>query len=346
MAKTERTRCSSYLESGVATTVVRGSRIGMLLLIVILANCGILHAQRESRHSPEGLTAELSKTTLASQQQEEIIKAIRAHKYSHAEELLLAEIDRSPHSSETLRILGGVFFLDGKYLNSAIAYKKAEAITPLDPPSRYTLSMAYIILGHPDWARPELEAMARSDPHNALYPYWLSRLDYDAMRFNQAVDEALRAIQLDSSFTKAYGNLGLCYEGLGQYDKAIGAYQSAIRLDEKSPSPSPWPPLNLGALLVRLDRLDDARKSIVKALRIDPKFPNAHFQLGLILERQGKYEESLKELQEAVQSNPSYADPYYVLGQVYQRLGEKDKAEASLRSFQKLKSTASNREPY
>ena len=112
-------------------------------------------------------------------------EALGARDYTRAETLLVDEINRNPKSPQLLTLLGGIFFLDGKYLNTAVAMKRAEALAPLDDQSRFTLAMAYITLNHRDWARPELEKLARNDPRNALYPYWLSRLDYDAMRESQ-----------------------------------------------------------------------------------------------------------------------------------------------------------------
>ena len=310
----------------------------MLLCPTILVFCGILQCRGAKGHSAGGLAEELSNTPLDMQQQQEIKKAVRRHAYTRAERLLLAEIGRHPHSPVMLRILGGIFFLDGKYLNSAIAYKKSEAIAPLDAPSRYTLAMAYIVLKHADWARPELEELARSEPRNALYPYWLSRLDYDAMRFNDAIQEDLQAIKIDPKLMKAYDNLGLCYEGLGQYGKAITSYRMAERLNQDNQTPSPWPCLNMGALLIKMGQLDEAEKSLREALRFDPKFPKAHFQLGILFERQGRYANSLAELQKAVEFDPAYADPYYVLGQIYQRLGDKNKADSAIETFRHLKS--------
>jgi tetratricopeptide (TPR) repeat protein len=155
--------------------------------------------------------------------------AVKGRNYGLAEKMLLEEIDRNPESQPLLTLLGGIFFLDGKYLNSAIALKKAEVIAPIDDRSRFTLAMAYITLGKMDWARPELEKLAQTDPRNALYPYWLSRLDYDDMHLASAVANAQKAITLDPKSIKAYDNLGLYYEALGKNDEAIGAYRQAIR---------------------------------------------------------------------------------------------------------------------
>lgn len=263
-------------------------------------------------------------------------EAMRARDYDRAEKLLAEEIERKPQSPELLRFLGNVFFLDGKYLNSAVAMKKADAIAPLDDRSRFILAMAYVTLEHGDWARPELAKLARSDPRNALYPYWLSRLDYDEMQLNSAVANLQKARQLDPNFMKAYDNLGLCYEALGKLDDAIHTYQEAIRLNREKRLHSPWPSMNLGALLVKLGKLEEAETSLRESLKEDPQFPKAHFQLGLLLEKQKKKTEAVLELEKAAELDPLFPEPHYALGRIYRRLGEEKNAEKAWAAFQEL----------
>lgn len=212
-------------------------------------------------------------------------RALQAREFARAEEILIKEIDHNPRSHELLILAGGVFFLDGRYLNSAIAMKKADALAPLDDRSRFTLAMAYVTLNHRDWARPELEKLAASDPRNALYTYWLSRLDYDAMDFKGAISRAQKALEIDPNFMKAYDNLGLSYEAVGKYDEAIEAYRNAVRLNGKDRPCSPWPPADFGALLVKLDRLSEAGELLKQSLDCDSRFPRAHYQMGLLLEK-------------------------------------------------------------
>jgi tetratricopeptide (TPR) repeat protein len=279
-------------------------------------------------------------------QRADLEKAVAARNYDRAETLLADAITGNPKSTSLLTAVGSIFFLDGRYLECAIALKKAEKIAPLDDHHRLTLALAYIILDHRDWARPELEKLATNDPHDAVYPYWQGRLDYDAMQFNQAVARFQKALDLNPHFMKAYDNLGLCYEALAQYDDAIRTYQEAVRLNNEMPNPSPWPPLNLGTLLVKLEKLGDARTALQESLRYDSRFPKAHFQLGLLLEKEKNDNGAIEELQLAIKYDPSYPDPYYVLGRIYQRRGDKRRAEEALNIFQALKKEKPDARPH
>jgi len=272
--------------------------------------------------------------------------AIKARNYGRAEALLTGEIERQPKSPELLATVGGVFFLDGKYLNCAVAMKKAEALAPLRARERFTLVMSYIILNHRDWARPELEKLAHEDPRSPLYVYWLGRVDYDAMQFKDAEAHFQKALNLDPKFMKAYDNLGLTYEALAQYDDAVRVYRQAILMNRSQPAPSPWPPLNLGTLLVKLGRLPEAQTYLEESLKYDSRFATAHFQMGVLLEKQKKDELACKQLLEAVQDDPSYPEPHYVLGRIYTRRGDKLKAEAEWQTFQKLKQEGPKERPH
>jgi len=265
-------------------------------------------------------------------------EAVKARDYTRAELLLAGEIERNPKSQVLLTTVGGIFFLDGKYLNCAIAMKKADALAPLPDRYRFSLALSYIILNHRDWARPELEKLANTDPRSPLYPYWLGRIDYDAMQFKAAEAHLQKALNLDPKFMRAYDNLGLTYEALAQYDDAIRVYRQAILMNRSERVPSPWPPLNLGTLLVKLGRLPEAEVYLEESLKYDSRFPKAHFQMGVLLEKEKKDEQACKELLEAARNDPSYAEPHYLLGRIYTRKGDKPKADAEWQTFQKLNS--------
>lgn len=317
--------------------------VGFALLVFSLTSSAV--AQLRPLEHPEGITGqEILAHSLPSPLRQQVEQAIEKRDYPRAEKVLVDEVHRQPRSPDLLKVLGGIFFLDGKYLNAAIAYKKAEAIVPLDPRSRFTLAMSYIILGHRDWARPVLEKLNTEDPKNFLYPYWLSRLDYDAMLYTDAIREAKESIKLNPHFVNAYESVGLCQEALGKYDEAIQAYRQAIQLNHK-PECSPWPGLNLGALLVKINRLDEAEGALKDSLQCDERFPNAHYQLGLLLERQGRDAEAIEQLQKAVSLKPDFADPYYALGRAYRRVGNEKKAQLAFGTFQKLKEAKHKRGP-
>ena len=267
-------------------------------------------------------------------------KAMEEHDYATAEKLLLAEIDRDPHSQRSARLLdyaGTVYFANQDYLNAAVAWKKSEAIAPLDPKLRFSLAMAYVRLRRPDWARTVLESLARENGTDPLYPYWLGRLDYDGQFYNAAIKHFQRAIEIDPKFARAYDNRGLCYYYENQNDLAVADFQKAIALDLGSPHPSPWPYLNLGITQQFLNRLADSEKSIRDALRLDPELARAHFQLGTVLEDEDKPQAALSELKEASRLDPAYPEPHMAMARIYHKIGQEDEAKQEVKIYLRLR---------
>jgi tetratricopeptide (TPR) repeat protein len=254
--------------------------------------------------------------------------------------LLVAQIEKDPTSSALLKTLAMVFMVDRKPLNAAIALKKADAIAPLDAESRFRLAIAYIAMRRGDWARPELERLAREQPASAIYEYWLGRLDYDAGQYQSAISRLKLAAERDPAFPRTFDNLGLCYEALNEPGQALVHYREAVRLNRLATEQSPWPALNLGILLRRRGDLAEAESMLREAVALDARVAAAHYQLGTLLEQTGRVDDAIDELRRASSSDAGYAEPHYALARIYRRQGRVADADAALATFQRLSAQA------
>src|SRR6266852_4667705 len=290
--------------------------------------------------APATVLPDLTDLQLSEPRRLELKDAFRRRDYKRAETILVEEAERDPKSIRTAKMLtmaGAIFFLDGQYLNSAIAWKKAEAIAPLDDRSRFTLAMAYVRLSRRDWARPELEKLVAAQPQDPLYLYWLARLDYDAHNYTVAISRLQKVVELDPTMMRAYDSLGLCYDYLGQSNEAIKHLNRAVELNRLQTKPSPWPHVDLAVLLVSVNQLADAEKDLREALSFDSRLPQAHYQLGRVLEMQGRYQEAVQSFKQAIVLQPAYPEPHYLLGRLYHRLGDDQLSKQEIAQFQELK---------
>jgi tetratricopeptide (TPR) repeat protein len=290
--------------------------------------------------SPPAFSSALADLPLQQSGRAELESALKQRDYKQAEKLLVGEAERDPKSERAAKLLsvaGGIFFLDEEYLNSIIAWKKSDAITPLDDRNRFTLAMAYIKLNRREWARPELEKLASVHPKNALYQYWLSRLDYDARNYAAAIARLQTVIQLDPTMMRAYDTLGLCQDYLGHFEEAIKSYNTAVELNRSQAKPSPWPHVDLAVSLVSVNRLPEAEKNLREALRYDANLPQAHYQLGRVLEMRGDLQSAVEELKQAAELEPSYPEPHFLLGRIYHKLGNEDLGRNEVATYERLK---------
>ncbi|HTF24448.1 MAG TPA: tetratricopeptide repeat protein [Candidatus Limnocylindria bacterium] len=295
---------------------------------------------QQENPAPQGASPDLSGLQLTDVRRLELEDAFRRRDYKRAESILLDEAEKDAKSIRSAKVLvlaGGIFFLDGEFQDSVIAWKKAEAIISLDDRSRFTLAMAEIKVNHRDWARPELDKLATTHPQDSLYLYWLARLDYDSQNYAAAITRLQRVVELDPNMMRAYDSLGLCYDYLGQFNEAIKHYNRAVELNRLQSKPSPWPHVDRAISLISLNQLVEAEKNLHEALTYDSRLPQAHYQLGRVLEMQGGYQAAVQSLNQAIELNPSYPEPHYLLGRIYHRLGEDQLSKKEIAQFQELK---------
>jgi tetratricopeptide (TPR) repeat protein len=252
-------------------------RSTLILLLTIVTPALTSLAQVPTGDSPvDVLSRNLSDLQLDEGPRSELENALKGRQFKRAETILVTEAEKDPKSLRTVRLLvlaGGVFFLDGQYLNSAIAWKKAEAIAPLDDRTRFTLAMAYVKLKHEEWAKPELEKLSEASGHqNPLYLYWLARLDYDSQNYAVAIDRLQKVVQLDPGMVRAYDTLGLCYDYIDQFDEAIRSYNKAVVLNRHQSKPSPWPNVDLAVTLMTVDQ-PRPRRTCARRSVTTPSFP-------------------------------------------------------------------------
>ena len=158
--------------------------------------------QAEDTASISTISAAISDLPLEPAAHLEIELALKAHNYSAVEEGLMRVASQHPKMPLLHNCLGRIFFIDGKYLNAAIAMKKAEAAQPLDERDSFTLAMAYVAMEKPEWARPVLEKLVKASPENPLYPYWEGRLDYGQQKLSAAAAKFEKAIALNSGSSR------------------------------------------------------------------------------------------------------------------------------------------------
>lgn len=322
------------------------SALTSLALLCIFSVC-IAGGQIRAQESASEVAGEydVSGLDLSPEKHNQLKGALEKKDYPTAEKILVGEAEREPTSLRAARLFefsGGLFFLDGQYVNSVIAWKKAEAIAPLDERTRFTLAMAYVKVNRRSWARSELERLSQAHPDDSLYLYWLSRMDYDDQKYLEAIGRLGTVTELNPNMVRAHDLLGLCYDYIGQFDHAITSFSRAVELNRRQAKPSPWPPLDLAVTLIELNQLANAEKGLQEAITYNPKLPQAQYQLGRVLDKEGKGDQAIQALKTSAALDPGYPDPHYLLGRMYQKLGKNDLAKAESLEFQRLKQAASS----
>ena len=115
-------------------------------------------------------------------------------------------------------------------------------------------------------------------------------------RYQEAVDEYIKAIELDSESADLHHELGLAYMKLGDRAKAIEAFKEAIRLRPG------WAEAHydLGRAYYELGQYELAATSFEEAIRLEPDFFEALISLGNTYQHSGLHVRSVEVLRKAV----------------------------------------------
>jgi len=124
-----------------------------------------------------------------------------------------------------------------------------------------------------------------------------------------------------------WARMGEAYDLSGRNDEAINAYQQAVTAKPDNASYYN----NLGNVLARAGKIDDARAAYTKSAELDP--PNAGLawrNFGISLYTAQRMVEAIEPLQKATQLDPKNAQGWYLLGtcmvadpSIYKTVGDK-----------------------
>ena len=132
----------------------------------------------------------------------------------------------------------------------------------------------------------------------ALLPQYTDNPPADALERTRA--DAARALALDSTLAEPHTALALASVNIWEWDNAEKSYIKAINLEPSYPTAHQW----YGELLYNTSRLDSSIAETRRARNLDPLAPILAAALGYSLYLTGRYDESLVEFKRGLEVAP------------------------------------------
>ena len=224
-----------------------------------------------------------------------------------------------------------------------LAQHPGDAVTALDripgdapdyvPALKVKAKALYLLRRDADAEETLTRAAARA-PGDAEIPYDLGRILYHQGRHQEAADSLRRATALDPRAYKAWDNLGLATEALGDVAQAQQHYLKAVALVHKDHPRYDVVYANFADLLIKLGNHQRAFDLAAEAAQRNPDEPRNLFLAGKALLQLGRSDISVRWFERAIALNPDYPEPHYLLSQAYRKLGRDADADRALKSFQ------------
>ena len=175
-------------------------------------------------------------------------------------------------------------------------------------------------------------------------------------RFDEAVGQYKKALDIWPAYPDAHNNLGVVFARQGLHEKAIFHYKEALRANpdhilahqnianalaerghlkdavshySKALHIDPDSGANhnaMGVALAGLNQMDEAISHLTRAIDVCPDCPEPYNNLGRVLTMQGRVEEAVAHLQSAITLRPDYAEAHNNLGLALVELGQLEQA--------------------
>ena len=113
-----------------------------------------------------------------------------------------------------------------------------------------------------------------------------------------------KAAKVDPNYSEAYNNLGVAYEKLGQFDKAISFYKKAVSNLLYSTPEKAY--ISMGNSYYRLGKYEDALYSFKEAAKRAPELSLPYMRMALCYNAMGRYGEASTALTHAIKLHPVY----------------------------------------
>jgi tetratricopeptide (TPR) repeat protein len=278
---------------------------------------------------------------------------LSVQKLDEAEEQLREAIKIQGDDSQLFSDLGYILQRRKNFSDALSVYFHALELSPNNVTRYYDIGDTYLALGDTERAILYLRKADQLDPFNSLVSYNLGRAYFDLGRYEQCEASSKAALQYDPEMEygrtnlglNATVNLGLAYLNRGKLEEAEQCFrknllltassyfnlglslhrqgkfeeslQNFLRAVELVPSDAEYWDL-VGNAYLELNRLDDAQKALEKAIKINPTYSLAYYDLGVVLSRiNGRENEAMKLFKHAIALDPDEAHPYYAISCLY-----------------------------
>ena len=155
--------------------------------------------------------------------------------------------------------------------------------------------------------------------------YNIGNLLLEQKRYEEAIASFDRSLAQWPGNDYAWINRGNSLDKLGRPDEALASYQRA-----EEANPNSWRAYKAqGIILHRSKRYDEEEAVYRRGLKTDGE--EAYYLLGIVLKNQNRIDEAKRALEAAIRLNPTYARAHTRLGEIHAGLGESDAAREEFR---------------
>lgn len=216
-----------------------------------------------------------------------------------------------------------------QWQNDIDLFQKAIDVESKNQVAHNNLGLAYMSHNEYQKAFKHISQAIKIHPGDALAHNNMGFLLFKQGEIDRAIKYYNNAIYLDPDFKKAHANLALAFSTKNRPDEAIEHYKTALAIDPNYAEAH----LNLGILLGGQGKLDEAIKHLRTVLELNSDYSaQASYNLGNLFRNIRNDNKAIFYYKDALRINPKFAEAHNNLGIAYAKKGINN---AALFHFQK-----------
>ena len=243
-------------------------------------------------------------------------------------------VELSPKSATAHNNLGTDLHALSRFEEARRHYETAIALDPSSAEAHRNLGATLTELGRLDEAARPIQRSLELFPQSADAHHSLGTVMLKAGRSDDAIRHFNEALRLDPQHAGARNNLGMALELSGKLEGAAAEYREAARI-----KPGAITYDNLGYVLLRLGRHDEARTYFEGAIQLQANYAPAHINLGHLSYASKQFPEAISHYREAVKhaTGNTAAEAHNALGVVLATTGSVESAIMHFREALRLR---------
>lgn len=224
-----------------------------------------------------------------------------SERFVDSREVLIKAMNLDPKNTSALLKLARLYFIYKEYETAMSFVDKALELDPMLEDAYFIKGMTYAELGDTTTALFNYQKSVEVDPD--FYDAWIMLGNMQAAKGNSLAEQYYRnALDLDTNNTHAIYVLALYYQESGQLEHATREYESLLAKEENKNAL-----FNLGYInLVIKEDYPEAISYFYQALKVDPDYHDALFNLALALELSGDKEDARIKYKELLRKVPNH----------------------------------------
>jgi tetratricopeptide (TPR) repeat protein len=258
----------------------------------------------------------------AEQHVERAHEHFEAGRWEEAESELRLALSMNPQQGEWHFNLGLTLDAAGRHTDAASAFRAAAELDPEDPQPAIMTGLSHLRAGDPSASLEWFDKAERLQPESVM-PY-VHRIEAHATlgQHDQAELMFYMAQQIDPRSAEAFLAMADSLLDRSLHEKAVWCLREAAAIDEGLPGVQ----ARLAHVYAATGRQERARQLYLRELRRDPGDIATLLDLGALLVEMNRFVEAGEKFRRVLEIEPDNADAHRALGDLAERLGNLDEA--------------------